>query len=223
MTATVSIDSAGARGAATQRAGAYRYIKRGLDIGASIVVTVVMAVPVAATCVAICLESPGTPVFCHERVGKGGRRIGVFKLRTMYIDAEENMRDYLSPAQIAQWESEHKVDNDPRVTKIGRFLRKTSLDELPQFLNVLAGQMSVVGPRPVTAAELGHFGDDLPEVLSVRPGITGFWQAYARNDATWESGKRQRMELYYVRNISAGLDARIFFRSFGAIFGLTGK
>lgn len=203
--------------------GAYRYIKRLLDIFASVVIIVVMTIPVLIVCIAISIESRGLPMFRHERVGRNGKSFGMFKLRTMYADAEDCMERYLTPEQIEQWETEHKVDNDPRVTRIGRFLRKTSLDELPQFLNVLVGQMSVVGPRPITTEEVTWYGENADEVLSVRQGITGYWQAFARNDATWESGERQLMELYYVRNISAGMDAKIFFHTFGAIFGLTGR
>lgn len=203
--------------------GPYRHVKRALDVAASFAVCVVGAIPVAITCAAIRLESPGSPMFRHERVGMGGKKIGILKLRTMYSDAEENIDKYLSPEQMRAWETEHKVENDPRVTRIGRFLRKTSLDELPQFANVLVGDMSVVGPRPVTEEEIAFYGDNADEILSVRPGITGYWQAYARNDATWESGERQQMELTYLRNIGANMDAHIFFRTFGAIFGLTGK
>lgn len=200
-----------------------RFIKRPLDVVASLAVIVVMVIPVAIICLAVRLESPGAPVFFHARVGKNGRMFGMLKLRTMYADAEENMDKYLSAEQLVQWETEHKVIDDPRVTRVGRVLRKTSLDELPQFFNVLVGQMSVVGPRPVTPEELAYYGDDADEVLAMRPGITGYWQAFARNDATWESGERQSMELHYVRNVSAAMDARVFFHTFGAIIGLTGR
>ncbi len=198
-------------------------VKRVLDVGASLAAIAVGAVPIAVTSLAICLESPGTPLFRQERIGRNGVPFGMWKLRTMYTDAEQNVERYLSPAQREQWKRERKVDHDPRVTKVGHVLRKASLDELPQFLNVLVGDMSVVGPRPVSATELKWFGDDADEVLSVRPGITGWWQAYARNGATWESGERQRMELYYVRNMGLDLDARIFLHTFVAVFRLTGR
>lgn len=167
-------------------------------------------------------ESHGTPVFVQERVGEGGRKIGIFKLRTMVADAEDNISSYLSPEQMRQWEGERKVDDDPRVTPIGRFLRASSLDEFPQFLNVVFGQMSIVGPRPVTEEELHWFGDDVDEFLSATPGITGWWQVNARNDANYEDGERQELELYYVRNRSLALDAQIFFRTFAAIVRKTG-
>lgn len=202
---------------------AYRVVKRSFDVVFSGVVTAVLALPVAIVGVAISLESPGGPLFRQSRVGRGGREIRIFKLRSMYSDAHENPEKYLNPDQLAQWQREQKVDNDPRVTRIGRFIRRTSLDELPQFLNVLVGDMSVVGPRPVTEEETYEFGEDRDLALSVRPGITGLWQVTARNDATWESGERQRLELEYVRNRSIGLDLRIILGTFGAVLRKTGK
>ena len=202
---------------------AYRFVKRSFDIVFSGVVTAVLVVPVAALGIAISLESPGGPMFRQARVGKNGKQIRIFKLRSMYADAHEHPERYLSEEQLAQWRREQKVDNDPRVTRIGRLLRKTSLDELPQFLNVLIGDMSVVGPRPVTEEETYEFGADRDLALSVRPGITGLWQVTARNDATWESGERQRLELEYVRNRSIGMDLRIVLATFGAVLKKTGK
>ncbi|MBR3160303.1 MAG: sugar transferase [Atopobiaceae bacterium] len=198
-------------------------VKRAADIGTSLVAIAAGAIPIAISSLAICVESHGAPIFRQERVGKDGVPFGMWKLRTMYADAEANVESYLTEEQQEQWERERKVDDDPRVTKVGNVLRKISVDELPQFINVLVGDMSVVGPRPVTADELEWFGDDAAEVLSVRPGVTGWWQAYARNDATWESGERQNMELYYVRNMSLLLDLRIFFHTFVAVFKLTGR
>ena len=113
--------------------------------------------------------------------------------------------------------------DDPRKFPFGNFMRKTSIDEVPQFLNVLAGDMSVVGPRPVTQAETLEFGADRDEFLSVKPGITGWWQVTDRNDATWENGKRQDLELFYVRNRSLALDARILLATVGVVFRKTGR
>lgn len=197
--------------------------KRMADVAFSLVAIAIGSVPAAISSLAICVESPGAPIFRQERIGKGGEPFGMWKLRTMYADAEENVERYLTQEQQEQWERERKVDDDPRVTRVGNLLRKISIDELPQFLNVLAGEMSVVGPRPVTRDELEWFGSDVDEVLSIRPGITGWWQAFARNDATWESGERQRMELFYVRNMSLPLDVRIFLQTFVAVFKLTGR
>lgn len=197
--------------------------KRLFDIAFSVSALVIGAIPMSICCLLVSIETKGSPLFLHMRVGKGGKPLGVLKLRSMYVDAEEHIDRYLSPEQMKQWETEHKVTDDPRITRIGHFVRKTSLDEVPQFLNVLSGQMSVVGPRPITHEELAWLGDDVEEFLSVKPGITGYWQAFARNDATWESGERQQMELYYVRNQSLALDARIILKTVSAVFKGTGQ
>lgn len=195
----------------------YRAVKRVFDVAFSGVACLVGLVPAALVCAAIRLDSPGGPVFSQERVGRGGKPIRIYKLRTMYADAHTHPERYLDGTQMAQWEREQKVDGDPRVTRVGRVLRCTSLDEVPQFLNVLRGDLSVIGPRPVTEAETREFGSARDEFLSVRPGITGWWQVMARNDATWETGDRQRLELFYVRHASLALDLRIFVRTFKAM------
>lgn len=196
----------------------YHFVKRAFDIVFSACATIVGLIPVALLCLVIRLESPGSPIYLQERVGYRGKPLRILKLRTMVADSDD-VEKHLSPEQLTQWERERKVDDDPRVTKVGHFLRKTSLDELPQFLNVLAGQMSVVGPRPVVEDELAAYGDDAAELLSVKPGITGWWQVRARNDATYEDGNRQELELFYVRNASLAMDARVFSRTFGIMFG----
>ena len=174
-------------------------------------------IPSAIVCAAIAADSPGSPIFRQERVGQGGKIIGIYKFRTMVADAHEHPERYMTPEQLAQWEREQKVDDDPRITRIGRVLRNTSLDEIPQFLNVLLGDLSVIGPRPVTQAETLEFGDARDEFLSVKPGITGWWQVTERNDATWENGRRQELELYYVRHASLALDLRVFAKTFKAL------
>ena len=152
------------------------------------------------------------------RVGRYGRPFRIFKFRTMVVDAD-NVEKYLSSEQLAVWRRERKVDKDPRITKLGRVLRKTSIDELPQFINVLLGQISVIGPRPISYDELEHFGNDAVLLCSVPGGITGLWQSSKRNDATFETGERQKIELRYVKEASLGLDAKCFFKTFGVIFG----
>lgn len=201
----------------------YRFVKRAFDVCFSAGVLAVLAIPGAALAIAISLESEGGPVFRQSRIGKDGREIQIFKFRSMHADAHDNPQKYLNDEQMAQWIREQKVDNDPRITKVGRFIRKTSLDEVPQFINVLIGDMSVIGPRPVTLAETYEFGENRDEVLSVRPGITGWWQVTDRNDATWENGRRQELELWYVRHMSTATDLRVFFKTFGAMLGGTGK
>ncbi len=141
----------------------YRICKRTFDIAFSAGCTAVLAIPIACVCAAICAESPGCPVYTQERVGRGGRVIRVLKLRSMVADAN-NVRKYLNPEQLHQWEVERKVDNDPRITKVGQFIRKCSFDEIPQFLNVLKGDLSVIGPRPITRDELEqHFSEEEKE------------------------------------------------------------
>lgn len=195
----------------------YRAVKRAFDVCFSLAVCAVLALPVAVLCLIIRLDSPGAPFFRQERVGKGGRTIRIFKLRTMHADAHTNPERYLDEGQLAQWRREQKVDGDPRVTRVGRVLRATSLDELPQFLNVLAGDLSVIGPRPVTLEETYELGNARDEFLSVRPGITGWWQVTERNDATWENGRRQLLEVFYVRHASIALDLRVFAKTFCAM------
>lgn len=201
----------------------FRMAKRTFDICFSAGVLAVMLLPGTLLGIAISLESPGGPMFRQERIGKDGKPIKIFKFRSMYADAHEHPEKYLSKDQLSQWEREQKVDGDPRTTKLGKFIRKTSLDEIPQFINVIVGDMSVIGPRPVTLQETYEFGKYRDEVLSVRPGITGWWQVTDRNDATWENGQRQNLELWYVRNMSASLDLRIVFRTLGAMFSGTGR
>ena len=163
----------------------YRFVKRAFDICFSAGVCAVLAIPVAAVCAAICIDSPGKPFFRQERIGLGGKRIYIWKLRSMVPDAHSNPERYMTPEQLETWRREQKLDDDPRITRVGRFLRRTSLDELPQFINVLAGDLSVIGPRPVTLEETYEFGNGRDEFLSCKPGITGWWQVTERNVATW--------------------------------------
>lgn len=135
----------------------YRFVKRLFDLVFSLLMSVLLLIPIAIVCALISLETPGSPMYTQERVGKGGKTIKIFKLRSMVTDAGD-VQKYLSPEQLHQWEVERKVDDDPRITKIGQFIRKCSIDEMPQFLNVLNGDLSVIGPRPITRDELEqHF------------------------------------------------------------------
>ena len=195
----------------------YRLLKRAFDVVFSGAVCLVGLVPSLVLCAVIRLDSPGCPIFRQARVGQGGKAIRIFKFRSMYSDAHDHPERYLDAAQMAQWQREQKVDDDPRVTRVGRVLRHTSLDELPQFLNVLKGDLSVIGPRPVTEAETHEFGSARDEFLSCRPGITGWWQVTERNDATWANGQRQLLELFYVRHASLALDLRVFVKTFKAM------
>lgn len=201
----------------------YVVIKRAFDVVFSACAVIVLFIPAAVLAVAIFIESPGAPIFCQWRVGRWGKEIRIFKFRSMYRDASWAPEKYLTKEQLAEWRRERKIEDDPRITTIGRFIRRTSIDELPQFINVLLGDMSVVGPRPVTLSETYEYGSAREEILAVKPGITGLWQVSARNEATWESGERQKLELDYVRNRSIGLDVRIMLGTVWAIFKETGR
>ncbi|UYV35712.1 sugar transferase [Rhodobacteraceae bacterium D3-12] len=152
----------------------------------------------------------GGPIFfAHKRIGKNGQPFLCLKFRTMALDAEEQLQRLLEKDDQAreQWEANQKLDGDPRITCIGEFFRKTSLDELPQFWNVLKGEMSIVGPRPIVASEIHHYGDNILEYLSVKPGITGEWQVNGRSKTTYE--QRVAMDVAYVRGRTFAKDLRI--------------
>lgn len=204
-----------------RRAGgsvAYRACKRAFDIVFSACVLAVGLVPGLVLSAFIMRDTGGSPIYSQERVGMGGRAFRIYKFRTMVADSDD-VEKYLDAGQLAQWRSERKVDDDPRITPLGRRLRRTSVDEVPNFVNVLKGDMSVIGPRAVSRDEVAWFGKDADELLSVPAGITGLWQVSARNGATFESGERQRIELEYVRNAGFAMDLRCFVGTFGAMFG----
>ena len=207
-----------------RRSLGYVVTKRLSDVVFSIIVVVMLSIPVLVISLIIFLESPGNPLYVQERVGKGGKTIKIFKLRSMVADAD-NVEKYFSPEQLEAWQRERKVDFDPRITRVGGFIRKASLDELPQFVNVLIGDMSVIGPRTITRDELEQWYTDAERdvLLSVPQGITGWWQVQKRNDATFESGERQKLELHYATHADLRMDWDVFFATFGAILGGAGK
>lgn len=200
----------------------YRFIKRAFDIVFSACVIVVGFVPCVILSAFIVADTKGSPIYTSLRVGRDGRPFQILKFRSMVVDSD-NLEKHFTKAQIEQWYREHKVDNDPRITKLGAFLRSSSLDEVPQFINVFLGQLSVIGPRAITFEELENFGDNQELLLSCPPGVTGLWQTGPRNVATFESGLRQDLELEYVANASLKLDAELFFRTFKTIADGTGK
>ena len=216
----ITVDEAIAR---LERRWAYRFVKRAFDVAFSLGVLVFLLIPGLLLCFAIRFESPGSPIYRQERVGRYGRPLRIFKFRSMVSDADD-VEKHFDAAQLEEWHKEHKVDNDPRITGVGSFIRKTSLDEIPQFLNVLLGQMSIVGPRPITEEELEWFTEDEKRLLlSVPAGITGWWQVSARNEATFESGLRQQLELHYARNAGFAMDMNVFLKTFSVILKKTGK
>lgn len=154
----------------------------------------------------IYIDSPGPIFFAHQRVGVGGERFSCYKFRTMVVDAEKKLGRYLqrNPAAMEEWQKDFKLKDDPRITRMGKWLRKTSLDELPQLINVLKGEMSLVGPRPIIEQEIEKYGETIRDYYLVRPGITGYWQVNGRNDVDYET--RVQMDSWYVRNWSLWLD-----------------
>jgi lipopolysaccharide/colanic/teichoic acid biosynthesis glycosyltransferase len=166
------------------------------------------------------LDSKGPVVFAHTRVGKGGVPFQMYKFRSMVPDAQERMKRF-TPEQKKEFSENYKLNHDPRITKIGKFLRKTSLDELPQLLNVLAGSISLVGPRPLVAAEIAaKYGDRQSKLLSVKPGLTGYWQVNGRCNTTYD--ERIALELYYVDHASFPLDAQILLRTVAVVLKRVG-
>lgn len=197
----------------------YRFIKRTFDIAFSACVCAVGLIPGAVLCAFIAADTKGAPIYAHERAGRFGRPIHVLKFRSMVADAND-VEKYLTPEQIEEWHRERKVTDDPRITKLGRVLRRTSLDEIPQFINVLVGQLSVVGPRAITYEELGNFTPEQQRVvLSVPQGITGAWQSGPRNLATFDNGLRQKFELTYARGANLKADWQVVFKTFSVMFG----
>ena len=163
------------------------------------------------------LSSRGPIFFLQERIGKNNVPFKCIKFRTMYPEAKDILQNLLNKDEKIkkEFEETHKIKNDPRITTIGKFLRKTSLDELPQFLNVLRNEMSIVGPRPIVKAEKKKYGKNLIKVLSIKPGITGLWQVSGRNNLTYK--KRVMLDINYVKNYNLLMDIRILIRTFGVI------
>lgn len=184
--------------------------KRIFDIFFSLAALFILSPLFLIIALAIALTSKGKVIYGHLRIGRGGKPFKCYKFRTMYIDAEKRLQEILEsqPEKKAEWNRNFKLKDDPRVTPIGKFLRKTSLDELPQFWNVFLGDLSVVGPRPVVAEELDlFFGEDAKTVLKIRPGVTGPWQVSGRSDTSYET--RIKMDTNYVDTHSFWSDLRV--------------
>ena len=190
----------------------YHFIKRIVDIVGSLTGIVLLSPVFLILSFLVKWEDGGNIFYGHIRVGYHGKKIKVYKFRSMKMNVK-NLEKLLTPEQLEQYRTEFKIDNDPRITKIGNVLRKLSLDELPQLFNILKGDISIVGPRPIVEKETQIYGDDVEKLLSVKPGLTGYWQAYARNNATYESGERQKMEMFYVDNNSLCMDIKILFKT----------
>jgi len=168
---------------------------------------------------AIVLDSRGGVFFAHTRVGKGGKPFRIYKFRSMMAGGDEVLARYLeqNPSLVEEWKLTHKLKDDPRVTRVGRLLRKTSLDELPQVWNVLRGEMSMVGPRPIVLEESAKYGPAFALYTQVRPGLTGLWQVSGRNDTNYQ--RRVALDCYYIRHWSLWLDAKILLKTVRVVLG----
>ena len=192
----------------------YRIIKRILSILFSVISIIVLSPLFIIISLIVKISSKGSVFFIHERIGLKGKKFKLIKFRTM-VDNAEDMIASFNPEQKKEWEENFKLKDDPRITKIGKFLRKTSLDELPQLINILKGDMSFVGPRPIVEDELSWYGDNKEKLLSVKPGLTGWWAVNGRSDVPYP--ERCDLELYYVDHVSFGFDLLILLKTLGAI------
>lgn len=201
------------------RAGA----KRGNDVSVAAVLILVMS-PILLTLWFLIRIDGGPALFRHERIGRGGRSFGCLKFRSMTVKSQEVLARHLEENPLArqEWHQFRKLRDDPRVTRIGRIIRAYSLDELPQLVNVLRGEMSLVGPRPVVQSELDQFygAEGLGCYLSVRPGLTGLWQVTGRSETDYE--RRVALDTQYVQNVSALSDVLILLRTVGVVFSQKG-
>ncbi len=200
----------------------YLFFKRVLDIVVSFISIVFLMVTLIFPIISVLvlISTRGKVIFKDERMGLNKKKISIYKFQTMFSDAETNLDKYLDENQKKKWQKERKLDDDPRVTKLGKFLRKTSLDELPQLFNILGGSLSLVGPRPITKQELeNNFTEyEQNQLMKVKPGLTGYWQVKDRSLATYESGERQKEELYYLPRRGLWFDIKIILLTIPAIF-----
>ena len=198
------------------------WLNRALDICVASLVFVLVLPVFLLLCLAIWVHDGGAPVFVHRRIGRGGRLFPCLKLRTMVVDSEQRLQELLQsdPAAAFEWHVSQKLRDDPRITPLCAFLRKSSLDELPQLLNVIVGHMSLVGPRPIVAAEAKRYGRYFKFYCAVRPGITGLWQVSGRNDTSYR--RRVAIDTVYARSRSMAMDLAILTRTVPAVLSSRG-
>jgi len=195
----------------------YTFTKDFLDIVASVTFLIIGFPIFLLIALLIKLSSSGPIFYFHKRLGKNNKYFNCVKFRTMYPESSDILENLLEKNDDIkrEFEKNHKIKNDPRITPIGKILRKTSLDELPQFINVLRSEMSIVGPRPIVKEEINKYGDAFKKVSSIKPGITGLWQVSGRNNLTYR--KRILLDLIYVENHNLLMDIRIIIRTIGVI------
>lgn len=197
-----------------ERPETYKFVKRFFDIVLASIGMIVLSPIFLIISLAIKLESKGPIFFKHTRIGKDGKIIKIYKFRSMVNNAEDMIKEF-TPEQMKEYKENYKLTNDPRITKVGKFLRKTSLDELPQLINIIKGDLSIIGPRPVVADELKKYGTNTRKFLSVTPGLTGYWAANGRSCTSYE--QRMQMELFYIDNLSWKMDIKVFFKTIEAV------
>jgi Undecaprenyl-phosphate galactose phosphotransferase WbaP len=192
-------------------------IKRFLDLCVVIIGGLIALPFLLLIALLIKITSRGPVLYKQKRLGMNGKHFFTYKFRSMYIDAEQQLQKILDtdPGAKKEWEEKFKLQKDPRITGIGKFLRRTSIDEMPQLLNIIKGEMSLVGPRPIVDAEMEKYGEDYLRVFSVKPGLTGLWQVSGRSDADYED--RVAYDTYYLQSWSVWLDLWIIFKTFGVV------
>lgn len=196
----------------------YRVIKRSFDIIVSALGLIISSPIFLIVIIAIKLESKGPAIFTQERIGKDGNTFKLYKFRSMVMDADKILFDLLEKDldMTIEYKLNKKLKNDPRITKVGKFIRKTSIDELPQLVNVLFGEMSLIGNRPYLPREKEDMGKYYDDIVKTKPGITGYWQVSGRSETTFE--ERLKMEAEYSNQSSMKLDLKIFFKTFIVLF-----
>lgn len=196
----------------------YLFLKRLFDILFSLIGIIILVPATIFIKIAYVLSGDFSSIFYHQiRIGKDGKEFKLFKFRTMIKNADEVLAKLIKdPKYKAEWEEYHKLENDPRITKIGKFIRHGSIDEIPQFLNILGGKLSLIGPRPLVPGEIEEYHGNKKLYESVKPGITGWWAVNGRSATNTK--KRLELEYYYIKNRSLGLDTKIFFKTIVAIF-----
>ncbi|HMF53011.1 MAG TPA: sugar transferase [Edaphobacter sp.] len=200
----------------------YRIIKRCIDVLLIFLCAPLIAAAIGTVSLLVMISSPGPVFYSHRRIRKNGSFFSMWKFRTMCVNSAEVLEEYLSqnPVARAEWTKTHKLRHDPRITRLGAILRRYSLDELPQLWNVLAGHMSLVGPRPIVAAEVEKYGDCFECYCRVKPGLTGLWQVSGRSELTYD--ERVALDCEYVNRWSLSKDVQILMRTFAAVVNQDG-
>ena len=198
-------------------------LSRAMDLIIAILALIAFGPLMLATALAVAAERRGPVLFKHTRIGQHGRPFGVYKFRSMHMNADQVLADHLAadPVARAEWKRDHKLRFDPRITPLGRFLRKSSLDELPQLFNVVRGEMSIVGPRPIVQAEVVRYGRFFEAYCTVTPGITGVWQVSGRNDVSYR--RRVAMDALYARRKCVSLDLQLMLATIPAVLSRKGS